>query len=108
MSLYGVIGYHVTLSAGHMIANHPIYWGDWLSCDPLEGNTCAPSCGSFDFLSQIYSCYIRGDRSLLTDTFFDYHATWIFLIWQLFISGLYWVNNVVTHLHPSFPRYMVK
>ena len=31
MSLYEVIGYHVTL----MIANHPIYGGDWLSCDPL-------------------------------------------------------------------------
>ena len=25
MSLYGVIGYHVTLSEGHMIANHTIY-----------------------------------------------------------------------------------
>ena len=25
MSLYGVISYHVTLSEGHMIANHPIY-----------------------------------------------------------------------------------
>ena len=25
MSLYGVIAYHVTLSEGHMIANHPIY-----------------------------------------------------------------------------------
>ena len=24
MSLYGVIGYHVTLSEGHMIANHPM------------------------------------------------------------------------------------
>ena len=35
MSLYGVIGYHVTLLEGHMIANHPIYEGDWLSCDPL-------------------------------------------------------------------------
>ena len=31
MSLYGVIGYHVTLSEGHMIANHPIYGCDWLS-----------------------------------------------------------------------------
>ena len=31
----GVIGYHVTLSEGHMIANHPIYGGDWLSC-PLR------------------------------------------------------------------------
>ena len=28
----GVIAYHVTLSEGHMIANHPIL-----------GNTCAPS-----------------------------------------------------------------
>ena len=37
MSLYGVIGYHVTLSEGHMIANHPIYGGDRLSCDPLRG-----------------------------------------------------------------------
>ena len=25
MSLYGVIGYNVTLSEGHMIANNPIY-----------------------------------------------------------------------------------
>ena len=25
MSLYGVIGYHVTLSEGHMIVNHAIY-----------------------------------------------------------------------------------
>ena len=33
MSLYGVIGYHVTLSEGHMIANYPIYGSDWLSCE---------------------------------------------------------------------------
>ena len=38
MSLYGVIDYHVTLWDGHMIANHPI-----------KGNTCALSCGNFDF-----------------------------------------------------------
>ena len=38
MSLYGVIGYHVTLSEGHMIANHPIYGSDWLSCDPFRGS----------------------------------------------------------------------
>ena len=25
MSLYGVIGYYVNLSEGHMIADHPIY-----------------------------------------------------------------------------------
>ena len=44
MSLYGVIGYHVTLSEGHMIANHPIYGV---------------------YLSQNYSYYVRGDRSPL-------------------------------------------
>ena len=39
MSLYGVIGYHVTLSEGHMIANHPIketfvaiLWQLWFIC----------------------------------------------------------------------------
>ena len=37
MFLHGMIGYHVTFSEGHMIADHPIY-----------GNTCAPSCGNFD------------------------------------------------------------
>ena len=31
MSLYGVIGYHVTLLEVHMIANHPINGCDWLS-----------------------------------------------------------------------------
>ena len=50
MSLYGVIGYHVTLSEGHMIANHPI---------------CAPSCGNFDLFVTIFSYYIRGDMSPL-------------------------------------------
>ena len=33
MSLYEVIDYHVTLWESHMIANHPIYEGDWLSSD---------------------------------------------------------------------------
>ena len=55
MSLYGVIDYHVTLSEGHMIANHPIY-----------GNTCAPIVATLIYLSQIYPYYIRGDRSPLT------------------------------------------
>ena len=38
MPLYGVIGYHVTISEGHKIANHPIYGGDWLSSDSLRGS----------------------------------------------------------------------
>ena len=44
MSLYRVIGYHVTLSEGHMIANFVT---------------------NLIYLSQIYSYYIRGDMSPL-------------------------------------------
>ena len=48
MSSYGVIGYHVTLSEGHMIANHPI-----------KGNTCAPSCGNCDlFVTNLFILYV--------------------------------------------------
>ena len=47
MSIYGVISYHMTLSEGHMIANHPIY-----------RNTCAPSCGNFDlFVTNLFILY---------------------------------------------------
>ena len=47
MSLYGEIGYHVTLSEGHMIANHPIY-----------GNTCAPYFGNFAlFVTKLFILY---------------------------------------------------
>ena len=39
-----VIGYHVTLSEGHMIAN--------------QGNACAPSCGNFDlFVTKLFILY---------------------------------------------------
>ena len=70
MSLYGVIGYHVTLSEGHVIANHPIYGGEWLSCDPLRGshNSHDSIVATLIYLSQIYSYYIRGDRSPLINT----------------------------------------
>ena len=45
--MYVVIGYHVTLAEGHMIANHPIY-----------GNTCVPSCGNFDlFVTKLFIVY---------------------------------------------------
>ena len=62
MSLYGVIGYHVTL-----------IWGDWLSCDPLHGRPITPYketlvphlVATLIYLSQIYSYYIRGDMSPL-------------------------------------------
>ena len=58
MSLYGVIGYHVTLSEGHMIANHPIY---------RYKETLVPHLvATLIYLSQNYSYYIRGDRSPLT------------------------------------------
>ena len=55
MSLYGVIGYHVTLSEGHMIDNHPIYGG------ALVPHLVA----TLIYLSQNDSYYIRGDRSPL-------------------------------------------
>ena len=41
MSLYAVIGYHVTLSEGHMIANHPIYWVIGYHMTLLEGHMIA-------------------------------------------------------------------
>ena len=55
MSLYGVIGYHVTLSEGHMVANHP-YYEETLVPHLVE---------TLLYLSQKYSYYIRGDRSPL-------------------------------------------
>ena len=62
MSLYGVIGYHVTLSEGHMIANHPIYgvigYHVTLSEGHMISNTCAPSCGYFDlFVTNLFILY---------------------------------------------------
>ena len=72
MSLYGVIGYHVTLSEGHMIANHPIYTpnhplrGSHDSQSPHIKETLVPHLvATLIYLSQIYSYYIRGDRSPL-------------------------------------------
>ena len=54
MSLYGVIGYHVTLSEGHMIANPPYK------------KTLVPHLvATLIYLSQIYSYYVRGDKSPL-------------------------------------------
>ena len=52
MSLYGVIDYHVTLSEGHIIANHPYK-------ETLVPHLVA----TLIYLSQNYSYYIRGDRS---------------------------------------------
>ena len=51
MSLYGVIGYHVTLSEGDMIANHPISKGHMIANHPIYGHN--------------YSYHKRGDRSPL-------------------------------------------
>ena len=57
---------------------HPIYgmnnyvliWGDWLSCDPLitpYKETLVPHLvATLIYLSQMYSYYIRGDRSPLS------------------------------------------
>ena len=65
--------------------NYVLIWGDWLSCDPLRGthDSQSPPWGSHEpitpseetlvphlvatliYLSQMYSYYIRGDRSPL-------------------------------------------
>ena len=63
--IYGVIGYHVTHSEGHMIA-----WGDWLSCDTLRGShdsqsphiwgdwlSCDPLRGSHDIRTKLFIPY---------------------------------------------------
>ena len=77
MSLYGVIGYHVTLSESHMIANHPIYGvigyhvtlseGHMIADHPILKGTLVPDLvAALLYLSQIYSYYIRGDMSPLS------------------------------------------
>ena len=72
-----------------MIANHPIYGGDWLSCvwgcvgvisyhvtlsrgshdsqSPHIRKHLCPILWQQIYLSQNYSYYVRGDRSPLTD-----------------------------------------
>ena len=68
MSLYGVISYHVTISEGHIVDNHPIYGvinyhvtlseGHMIANHPRKGNTCAPSCGNFDlFVTKLFILY---------------------------------------------------
>ena len=98
MSLYGVIGYHVTVSEGHMIANHPIYAGNLWSCDPLRGShdsqsphirkhLCPHLVATLIYLSQMYSYYIRGDRSHINNT-----------------SSPYWVNFEAYIYTNNIPR----
>ena len=69
MSLYGVIGYHVTLSEGHMIANNPIYGVigyhvtfTWWPITPYKETLVPHLVATLIYLSQNYSYYIRGDR----------------------------------------------
>ena len=70
MSLYGVIGYHVTRSEGHMIANHPIYRVIGYHVTISEGHMITPYketlgphlVATLIYLSQNYSYYIRIDH----------------------------------------------
>ena len=59
--------------------NYVLIWDDWLSYDPLRGShdkpitpykeTLVPHLmAAFIYLTQIYSYYIRGDRSPLKNT----------------------------------------
>ena len=66
--LYGVIGYHVTLSEGHMIANYSIYGviGYHVTLSGEKKETLVPHLvATLFYLSQMYSYYIRGDMSPL-------------------------------------------
>ena len=60
MSLYGVIGYHVTLSEGHMITT----WHH-MTTTPYKETLVPHLVATLIYLSQIYPYYIRGDRSPL-------------------------------------------
>ena len=76
MSLYRVNGYHVTLSEGHMIANHPIYGvigyhvtlseSHMIANHPYKETLVPHLVATLIYFSQIYSYYIRGDRSPLS------------------------------------------
>ena len=70
MSLYRVIGYHVTLSEGHIIANHSIYEmigyhvtlsEGHIPITPYKGTLVPHLVAALIYLSQNYSHYIRGD-----------------------------------------------
>ena len=63
VSLYGVIGYHVTLSEGHMIANLPIYGVIDYYVPLAEGHMMANQ----PIWEHNYSYHIRVDRSALND-----------------------------------------
>ena len=65
MSLYGVISYHVTISEGHMVDNHPIYGVINYHVTLSEGHIVPHLVATLIYLSQNYSYYIRGDRSPL-------------------------------------------
>ena len=87
--------------------NYVLIWGDWLSCDSPRRSHDSQSphiCGWFVimwpitpyketlvpptsiYLSQIYSYYIRGDRSPLNKTSSPY--------WVNFEAYVYFINNI--------------
>ena len=79
-----------------MIANHPIYEGDWLSCDPLgwshdsqaphiRKHLCPQLVATLIYLSHNYSYHIRGDRSPLNIIIYNYRR-----------SGLYSKRFIIT------------
>ena len=73
-----IVGLKVIYHPLYGMNNYVLIWGDWLSCDPLRGSHDSQShhirkhlCPILIYLSQIYSYYIRGDRSPLTSAMLD-------------------------------------
>ena len=85
--------------------NYVLIWGDWISCDPLGGSHDSQSphirkhsCPTLIYLLQIYSCYLRGDRSPLNENsqcrpYRPYSRT-IYRICFDFIYSAYHTRNI--------------
>ena len=95
--------------------NYVFIWGDWLSCDPLRWYPITPYketlvphlVATLIYLSQIYSYYIRGDRSPLRNkdimglgpSIVFYDQEWLSLskwyAWRLTFVGRLWHLSLV-------------
>ena len=75
--LYGMNNYVLIYGdwEGHMIANHPIYGGDWLSCDPLRGSHDSQLCELFRKLFKWRSTLVKSCR-LMSHFIFNIFKMW--------------------------------
>ena len=105
MSLYGVIGYHVTLSEGHMIANHPIYGviGYHVPITPYKETLVPHLVAALIYLSQNYSYHIRGNRSPLKVDYFKVYLEDLSIFYGVFFELVCWSREMsATCIHGLF------